>query len=50
RGGIAAFEAAGQAAGIPVAVIGEVTDGEGLDVVDATGRPLPLGAGRFEHF
>ncbi|QCI67580.1 thiamine-phosphate kinase [Phreatobacter stygius] len=49
-GALAAFEAAGRAAGVAVAVIGQVTAGDGLAIIDAAGQPLSLGAGRFEHF
>jgi len=45
-----AFAAAAARAGVPVARIGETRDGQGLDVTDAGGRPLDLGAGSFSHF
>jgi thiamine-monophosphate kinase len=44
------FEAEAKAAGVPVTVIGKVTPGQGLAVLDAAGTPLDLGSGRFEHF
>ncbi|MBN8944617.1 MAG: thiamine-phosphate kinase [Rhizobiales bacterium] len=46
----AAFKAAADAEGLPIAVIGEVSSGEGLEVIDAAGQSIPLGSGRFEHF
>lgn len=45
-----AFTAEAARAGIPMVLIGETRDGRGLDVVDAGGHPLALGAGSYSHF
>ncbi|MFS8038453.1 thiamine-phosphate kinase [Xanthobacter sp. AM11] len=50
HGAVAAFIAAAAEAGVPVALIGETRAGEGLEVTDAGGHPLALGAGSFSHF
>jgi thiamine-monophosphate kinase len=42
-------EAAHQA-GTALTHIGEVTGGQGLQLLDETGVPVGIGAGRFEHF
>lgn len=47
---LAALKGAGEAAGIPVTAIGEISQGAGLAVAGPDGRPLDLGAGRYEHF
>lgn len=47
---VPAFMAEAAAAGIPVALIGETREAAGLDVTDAGGHPLNLGAGSFSHF
>ncbi len=46
----ASLAAAADAAGVPFARIGEVTDAPGLVIRDRQGHALDLGAGRFEHF
>jgi len=47
---VEAFTAAAALAGVPVAVIGETREGQGLDVVGPGGARLDLGAGSFSHF
>lgn len=47
---VPAFTAEAAEAGVPVALIGETHAGAGLEVTDAGGHPLDLGAGSFSHF
>lgn len=44
------LSAAASQAGVPLAVIGEVTAGGGTRFLDAAGAPVSFGAGRYEHF
>ncbi|MFG1393234.1 thiamine-phosphate kinase [Xanthobacter agilis] len=44
------FVLAAARAGVPVALIGETRTEAGLDVLDASGRPLDLGVGSYSHF
>lgn len=44
------FQAAAQAAGVAVTVIGQTRAGAGLDLVGPDGAPLDLGRGSFSHF
>jgi len=45
-----ALIAAGKAQGLAVTPVGRVSEGAGLKVVDASGREMALGAGRYQHF
>lgn len=45
-----AVEAAARKAGVTVSRIGAVSAGEGVDVLDLSGRPLAFEAAGFEHF
>jgi thiamine-monophosphate kinase len=44
-----AFVMAAAQAGVPVVLIGETRDGEGLEVLDPSGHPMDLGAGSYSH-
>ncbi|MFG1347122.1 thiamine-phosphate kinase [Xanthobacter autotrophicus DSM 431] len=50
HGRVAVFTAEAARAGVPVALIGETRDEDGLSVVDAGGNTLELGAGSYSHF
>lgn len=45
-----AVAAAARAAGVQASRIGRVVEGEGVEVVDAQGRPWPVPGRGFEHF
>ncbi len=45
-----AVEKAGAAAGVPVTRIGRIVAGSALAVLDASGRPIALGRGGYDHF
>lgn len=47
---VPAFTMQAAQAGVPVALIGETREAQGLDVTDAGGHPLDLGPGSFSHF
>ncbi len=49
-GDLVELSAAASHAGVPLAVIGEVTAGGGTRFLDAAGAPVSFGAGRYEHF
>lgn len=50
HGEVHGFVLAAAEAGVPVALIGETRAEAGLDVRDAGGQPLDLGAGSYSHF
>lgn len=45
-----AIQAAGRKTGVRVTRIGRVTKGEGVEVLDLSGRPLEFGRAGYEHF
>jgi thiamine-monophosphate kinase len=45
-----AFVAAAARAGIPVAAIGSLAEGEGVVIAAADGRPMPLPSTGWDHF
>jgi thiamine-monophosphate kinase len=48
--GAEAIDRVKKVASIPVTVIGEITAGQGVTVVDRQGKPLKLGRAGWEHF
>jgi thiamine-monophosphate kinase len=45
-----AIQAIAEHLSLSLTIIGEVTDGPGLDVLDAKGRPFPVEATGWQHF
>lgn len=47
---VPAFVSQAAEAGVPVALIGETREGEGLDVLDRAGHSMDLGSGAYSHY
>lgn len=45
-----AIQAIGQQQGLPLTVIGRITDGHDLDILDANGRPVEIDVTGWQHF
>ena len=45
-----AIQAIGRQLSLPLSVIGQITEGHDLDVLDANGRPMPISRTGWQHF